>query len=199
MDGSKTYSDILKTLGTIPPPLLPPGKSYNLDLTAQIADCQLHPTLEAALHLLNHDLPSAHFLVRHMQSPPAIEGMLLHGILHRIEGDYDNARAWYGDVAEDEMGGQLLDKAWSAESGKGKEGALEFVDKVEKLKKKREGDKAALGEESKDEIRAVLSWCEEKFGTEKWKDASEAWVRPDEKIQQKGNDMVSGGRGHRDF
>lgn len=199
MSNSKAYSDVLKTLKTIAPPLLPPGKSYNPDLTAQIADCQLHPTIEAALHLLNHDLPSAHFLVRHMQSPPAIEGMLLHGILHRVEGDYDNARAWYGNVAEDETGARLLDKVWSVESGKGKEKALEFVDKVEKLKGNGGGDEAVLEKESENEIRTVLGWCEEKFGTEKLKDASSAWVRPDEKIQGIGNDMVSGGKGHRDF
>lgn len=134
-----------------------------------------------------------------MQSPPAVEGMLLHGILHRIEGDYDNARAWYGNVADDKTGGQLLDKAWSVASGKGKEKALGFVDDVEKLNKKGEGEKAALEEESKNEVMAVLGWCEEGFGTERWKDATSAWVRPDEKIQEKGNDMVSGGKGHRDF
>ncbi len=27
--------------------------------------------------------------------------MFLHGILHRIEGDFDNARYWYSDVAKD--------------------------------------------------------------------------------------------------
>ncbi|TID20683.1 hypothetical protein E6O75_ATG05447 [Venturia nashicola] len=156
MSDPKTYSEVLQTLKTIPPPLLPPGKSYNSDLTAQIAGCQVHPTIEAALHLLNHDLPSAHFLVRHMQSSPAIEGMLLHGILHRVEGDYDNARAWYGNVAEDENGSQLLDKAWNVESGQGKGRAFEFVDRVEKLKKTGDGDEAGLAKESENEIGTVL-------------------------------------------
>ncbi|QDS72266.1 hypothetical protein FKW77_006144 [Venturia effusa] len=196
---SRGYSNILESLEATPPPLLPPGKSSDPDLTAKIADCQAHPTIEAALHLLNHDLPSAHFLVRHMQSPPAIEGMLLHGILHRIEGDYDNARAWYGDVAKNETGRQLLDKAWNVGSGRGKERALEFVNKVENLKRKGKGDEAALNEESRVEIRTVLSWCEEKFGTGKWEEASEAWVKPDKKIQEMGNNMVSGKQGHRDF
>ncbi|KAH7073881.1 hypothetical protein BKA63DRAFT_567049 [Paraphoma chrysanthemicola] len=69
-------------------------------LTAEISNLQLHPTIEAALHIANADLPSAHFLVRHMQAPPAVEGMLLHGILHRAEGDFDNARAWMSDVRD---------------------------------------------------------------------------------------------------
>jgi hypothetical protein len=199
MPGSPTYSGVLKALEAIPPPLLPPGKSYNPGLTAQIAECQFHPTLEAALHLLNHDLPAAHFLVRHMQSPPAVEGMLLHGILHRIEGDYDNARAWYGDVARNENGGHLLDKAWNVDQGKGKNKALDFIDKVEKFKKHGEGDSDVLEEESLGEIHRVLSWCVEKFGVEKWQDATSAWVRPDDKIQKIGNNMTSGGKGYREF
>jgi hypothetical protein len=199
MSHSQTYDEILKTLETIPPPLLPPEKSYNPDLTAQIAELQLHPTLEAALHLLNHDLPSAHFLVRHMQSPPAVEGMLLHAILHRIEGDYDNASAWYGDVAKDEDGRRLLDKAWDVESGKGKDKALDFVDNVEKLNKEDTGDENMLERQSGKEIRDVLSWCEERFGTNKWAEASSAWVRPDEKTQKIGQGMVSEGKGRRDL
>ena len=63
-----------------------------------ISSLSLHPVLESTLHLLNMDLPSAHFLLRHMQAAPADEAMYLHGILHRIEGDLDNTRAWYGDV-----------------------------------------------------------------------------------------------------
>jgi hypothetical protein len=51
-------------------PLAAPNKAF----TARISGLQLHPTLEAALHLLNADLASAHFLVRHMQGPPAVEG-----------------------------------------------------------------------------------------------------------------------------
>lgn len=29
-----------------------------------------------------------------------VEGMLLHGILHRVEADSGNARAWVGDVRD---------------------------------------------------------------------------------------------------
>ncbi|KAL9086221.1 MAG: hypothetical protein Q9159_004286 [Coniocarpon cinnabarinum] len=32
--------------------------------------------------------------------PPKIEGMLLHAVLHRLEGDYENSRAWYTDVSQ---------------------------------------------------------------------------------------------------
>lgn len=85
-----------------PTPLLPPDHVLDKKMTDRITSLHLHPSLEAILHILNHDLNSAHFLVRHMQTSPQDEGMYIHGILHRIEGDYDNARAWYGNVCETE-------------------------------------------------------------------------------------------------
>ncbi|KAL8745317.1 MAG: hypothetical protein Q9184_007892, partial [Pyrenodesmia sp. 2 TL-2023] len=100
-----TFPSLYTHILTLRAPLLPPGRSTSPSLTAAISALSLHPTLEVALHILNADLPSAHFLVRHMQSPPAYEGMYLHGILHRIEGDYDNARAWYGNVEASEVFG----------------------------------------------------------------------------------------------
>ena len=59
--------------------------------------------------------------------------MLLHAILHRIEGDYDNARAWYKNVTDSEVftgvwdgeeaARDLIGKAGKRESGDvGKEG-----------------------------------------------------------------------------
>ncbi|KAK5231976.1 hypothetical protein LTR47_006816 [Exophiala xenobiotica] len=73
-----------------------------------ISSLQVHPVIEAALHLLNLDLPSAHFL-----APPAWEAMYAHGILHRLEGDIDNARAWYGDVKD----AQVFQAVWGGGEG----------------------------------------------------------------------------------
>ncbi|KAK5018303.1 hypothetical protein LTR39_001059 [Cryomyces antarcticus] len=49
-----------------------------------------------------------------MQAAPAVAGMYLHGILHRIEGDYDNARCWYVDVAREGCG--AFDEVWEVAS-----------------------------------------------------------------------------------
>jgi hypothetical protein len=46
----------------------------------------------AALHLWNDNLSAAHEIVQSAETPAA---MLLHGIVHRREGDYDNARYWF--------------------------------------------------------------------------------------------------------
>ena len=72
--------------------------------------------------------------------------------------------------------------------------------RVEALKKKREGDKGALGEESVREIREVIKFCVDKFGKGRVEDARGAWKQPDDEGHRKiARDMVSGGKGHRDF
>ena len=116
--------------------------------------------------------------------------MFLHGILHRIEGDYDNARAWYSNVADSEV----FTKVWD-----GEEAAREFIGQVEALVKKREGNKQELEKESLREIKAVVEYCREKFGEEEVKDATGAWVRPGEDHRKMGEEMVSGGKGYRQF
>ncbi|KAF2085768.1 hypothetical protein K490DRAFT_45729 [Saccharata proteae CBS 121410] len=186
-------------------------KTTSPPLTPLIAALSLHPTLEAALHLLNADLPSAHFLVRHMQAAPAYEGMLLHGILHRLEGDYDNARAWYADVwanGDKEKpvrageGRQLIEYAWEVEGEKAKRAADGFLDTVQELKQGKKGELGVDGRRelegrSRREIERVLEWCANKFGTGRWEDASSAWKQPD--TNQAGMDMVTGDKGLRKF
>ena len=188
---SGSFDVVYDQLLTLRPPLLPPGKATNPVLTDQISSLYLHPTLEAAFHLLNCDLPSAHFLLRHMQAAPAYEGMYLHGILHRIEGDYDNARAWYRDVISSEV----FNNSWTD-----KDEALDFIGKVEALNKRKEGNKEALERRSVEEIKKVIDFCLKKFGKEKMQDASVAWKQPEDgELKKLGQDMVSGGKGFRQF
>lgn len=186
-----TFSTLYTHILTLPPPLTPPAKPTSPILTAQISSLSLHPSLEAALHILNNDLPSAHFLVRHMQAPPAYAGMFLHGILHRVEGDYDNARAWYKNVA----GSEVFDEVW--EGGEGE--ARGFIGRVEGFVKKGEGEREGLERESLREIEAVVEYCRRKFGEGVMLDATEAWVRPGEGHRKMGEEMVSGGKGYRKY
>jgi hypothetical protein len=131
-----------------------------------------------------------------MQAAPRYESMMLHGILHRIEGDYENARAWYRDVQDSEV----FRLAWG-ESGLDR--VMDFVRRIEILRKSKGGgvtekEKQSLEEESKREIIDVMDYCESSFGTEEVKDASDVWVQ-DEKSSAQGNDMVVGGEGWRQF
>lgn len=212
---SELYESLLSQCRTSPP-LLPPVAAFakttaktirSPDLRNQIANLSLHPTLEAALHILNLDLPSAHFLLRHMQRPPALEGMLLHGILHRVEGDYDNARAWYRNVRESEV----LACAWgrseeSSSSSKsvngatsGLDAALAFIADVQSLKETGKGDRDELGSRSLDEVQAVVAFCAKRFGVQKVDDARGAWVKNEGDIGAKAQAMVIGGEGWREF
>ena len=190
------YEDVYAQLLTFPPPLLPPGHLHSTALRASIANFSLHPCLEAALHILNLDLPSAHFLVRHMQSEPAYEAMYLHGILHRIEGDYDNARAWYGDVQDSDV----FRNTWPD----GIERAWKLIDDVEMARKGSREDKQGLdmeelGKRSLSEIKRVVEFCEKKFGTGLMEDARDAWVPLTGKHKEMAESMLVGGEGWREF
>ncbi|KAI7161789.1 hypothetical protein KC349_g2495 [Hortaea werneckii] len=215
-------------LTTYSAPVLPSPSPYphNPSLNHPITTLSLHPTLEALLHILNSDLASAHFLVRKMQAPPAYEGMMIHAVLHRVEGDYRNAEAWYSDVFHgegQERGGRgCLERCW----GSGREGlerCLGFVRRVEGLRKKktvpvgkkgdgvREGSGVGEGyeeqqtgledleRESRREIEALVAWCVERFGTGKCEDATQVWVRDREEVREMKKEMVVGGEGWRQF
>jgi hypothetical protein len=199
----------------------PPHHSTFPELTAVIADLQLHPTIEATLHMLNSDLPSAHFLVRHMQAPPAVEGMLLHGVLHRAEGDFDNSRAWISDVSDACEGyrpkkkeeGEKLDEDVFSQTKSTKhsnstlfsyvydsdEAANKLIDDVEAFRKAKKGNEEELEDRGRAELEKVLEWCKGKFGEGEWKDATKAWVKNSEEISKISGDMLSGGKGHREF
>lgn len=178
-------------------PVLPSASAnaHKPALSHAISDLSLHPTLEALLHLLNSDLPSAHFLCRHMQNEPAWEGMYIHGLLHRIEGDYRNAEAWYGNVADS----PVFRSVWVAEKG-GLDGAKTFIQSIEKLRKQKVGSKLALESESEREIEGLVKWCKQQFGVEKVQDASKsAWVEPSEEHRKMAAKMLVGGEGWRQF
>ncbi|KAL3418423.1 hypothetical protein PVAG01_10140 [Phlyctema vagabunda] len=121
--------------------------------------------------------------------------MLLHGILHRIEGDYDNARAWYSDVRDSDV----FKAAWNHG---GPERAMEFLREIEVLRKetKHPDPKSVqrLEQESLTEFKNVIEFCEKRFGTKGVEDASSIWVQS-EKSSGKGSEMVVGGEGWRQF
>lgn len=132
-----------------------------------------------------------------MQAEPAFEAMYLHGILHRVEGDIDNARAWYSDVKDQDV----FKAAWSGENGL--DNAKRFLARVEGRKVKRgkidEEEDEELREESLRELKAVLDFCEKKFGTAKVDDASQVWVSMGEKHRDIAEKMITGGEGWRRF
>ncbi|QSZ33734.1 hypothetical protein DSL72_005305 [Monilinia vaccinii-corymbosi] len=145
-----TFKLLHTQLLKIPAPLLPPASPHDPTLTSEIASLQLHSTLETALHILNLDLPSAHFLARHMQR-------------------HDDARAWYSDAKESEIYSKLWGedgqtwKAWQEEHkiGGGTNSldvGQKFLDAIQKFKEIRgkEREKVSLEEQSRVEINGVI-------------------------------------------
>ncbi|KAI5807733.1 hypothetical protein DFH27DRAFT_640829 [Peziza echinospora] len=166
---------------TPPPLLLPPDT---------ISSLRVHPTLESALHILNNDLPSAHFLLRKMQAPPALEGMYLHGLLHVLEGDLANARAWMGDVRGAEGGGGVV----RAAAGRG---ASLRSSGARKEGMEKEGYTGPEG--VKAELAGLVELCVGRFGEGVCEDARVGYVRSGEGVQRIKEGMVLGGEGWRRF
>lgn len=86
-------------------PGLKPEHVWHPGLDAEIADLPLAElagdrqdgaasaqALVAALHLWNDSLDAAHELVQDLNGAT---GSALHGIMHRLEGDYSNAKYWF--------------------------------------------------------------------------------------------------------
>ncbi len=177
-------------------PLLPfPSPNpHDRFMSHTIAELSIHPTLEAILHLLNADLPSAHFLCRHMQNKPAWEGMYIHGLLHRIEGDYENTRAWYGDVE----GSDCFKHIWSEG---GLDAANSFIDSLKPLLHggKKGQSATELQFQSQQEFERLVDWCKRRFGIGSVESATEAWVDSSEEQRQMAAKMIVGGEGWRQF
>ncbi|KAK4945158.1 hypothetical protein LTR10_015584 [Elasticomyces elasticus] len=215
MSQESPYTTLLSSL--LPPstphiPLSLPVSPHKAHIPAQkISSLQLHPVIESALHIINLDLPSAHFLLRHMQAKPAWEAMYLHGILHRIEGDIDNARAWYGDVQDSEVFQTLWrDNDTGSNQSNAIDRAKSFLDKVELYKDSLLSKKQAaqpsssvnvdtITQTSLNELRHFLSFCESKFGTDPVTDASSVWISMGDKHKDQAAQMITGGEGWREF
>lgn len=236
-DTKNGYRIVLDRLLSTPHVFFSPPASPHRLLIAQntskngslptIASLSLHPVLESILHLLNCDLPSAHFLCRHAEVAPKFESMFVHGLLHRIEGDIDNSRAWYGDVHDTEIFKHVwLESAVSSRPAAAREGWEHYLDRIERYRdrtasrggknSKREPDKLStpagmnwdteeqeLRRASLWELRQVLDFCERKFSVSEVLNANKEFLgrmeTGDEEQAKMAQNMVTGGEGWRTF
>ncbi|KYG44545.1 hypothetical protein M433DRAFT_155491 [Acidomyces richmondensis BFW] len=112
---------------------------HDPSLAHSISSLAIHPTREAILHILNSDFPSAHFLCRHMQNAPAWEDVYIHGLLHRVEGDYSNAESWYREVVESDP----FKRCWPGDAGL--RHAISFIRHIESFCEDNVGGSARTG------------------------------------------------------
>ncbi|MFC4601675.1 hypothetical protein [Cohnella hongkongensis] len=100
-------ANVIRRLGTRSrlPALMPDGGAWHPGIDEELGRVSLEwlsggrtdavpeaAAYLAALHLWNDSLTRAHDLVERLGTPTA---MLLHGIIHRREGDFDNANYWF--------------------------------------------------------------------------------------------------------
>ncbi|MFD0678119.1 MULTISPECIES: hypothetical protein [unclassified Paenibacillus] len=65
-------------------------------------------SVKAGLHLLNESLDKSHELSQDIHNPT---GSYWHGIMHRMEGDYSNAKYWFRQVGAHTVFAALLEQA----------------------------------------------------------------------------------------
>ncbi|MBW5446981.1 hypothetical protein GE107_13010 [Cohnella sp. CFH 77786] len=112
-------------------PPLKPDRVWHPGLDAEIAALSLEEIAgdgtdglrsaqawKAALYLWNDSLEPAHELVQELDTPT---GSALHGILHRREGDYGNAKYWFRRTGDHPAwhGLQARASEWLSEAEKG--------------------------------------------------------------------------------
>jgi len=94
---SLTLSEITqRLLARDPLPPLVPASVYDPTLTPAIDALDAPALVTIGLHVLNDDLESAHPLSQELEGDPVAD--YWHAIIHRREGDYGNARYWFGRV-----------------------------------------------------------------------------------------------------
>lgn len=140
---------LVDTVPGLPADAVPHNRPKHAELQAAIAEAAFHPAIEACLHLINvsffrtltfdastrrfagmlkrlsgfidrqqSDLYSAHFLVRKAQGGSRYLDWL-HAVLHKLEGDFRNAKMWYTDLGNNNAGASGDKKAGSSEESKG--------------------------------------------------------------------------------
>jgi hypothetical protein len=152
-----------------------------------------------------------------MQAKPAFEAMYLHGILHRVEGDMDNAKAWYSDVADSDIfqavwaAGEAFPGAAAEEhNDQSTPAAQQALTRAQTFLAKVATDGKPATQQSRPlpsdvvetslrELHKVLSFCEDKFGTDAVTDASEVWVSMSDQNKDIASKMITGGEGWREF
>jgi hypothetical protein len=109
---------------------------------AQIADRDMATCCHSAVWLLHDDLDESHSLSQQIETP---SGSFWHGIMHRREGDFSNAKYWFRRVGGHAAFNALSQRAAEIAAVRGEERALKklitagtwdacaFVDLVENV------------------------------------------------------------------
>jgi hypothetical protein len=98
-----------------PSPLVPAG-IRDAELDERIAALDAPPPVRSALHLWNDSLDRCHALAQDIEDAT---GGYLHGLMHRREPDYPNAKYWFRRVGRHPLFPDVLREAGAVEALKG--------------------------------------------------------------------------------
>ena len=156
MSGS-TYETLFAQLDAhTEAPALAPRQPAIPGLSAAIQHSDLSPTLQCGLLIWNGDFHTAHPIAQALDSA---DGSYWHGIVHRMEADYWNAKYWFKRVGEHAVPPKLaqLPEAKPFLTG-GKWNAAAFVDACERVSGQSLND-ALLRKLQLAEIKTLLVHC----------------------------------------
>lgn len=89
-------------------PRLSPKSVGNPSINEQMISTNDNSIVSAGLLLWNGDLDASHTISQHIED---ITGSYWHGIMHRMEPDYSNAKYWFRKVGSQRYGGTLFEGA----------------------------------------------------------------------------------------
>jgi hypothetical protein len=126
------------------PALLPKTENTAAHASAEREAGSASPELQAAIWLYVDDIERSHSI---SQGIPGSIGAYWHGIMHRREGDFSNAKYWLRQARGIDLGIEGYDP-------------LEFVDRVEAA---HGADPADLVEMQRREWMALFTYCMERW------------------------------------
>jgi hypothetical protein len=115
----RSFSDLFALLSSRETLPLRPKGVHDPALTAAIDALDADDAVKAGLHLLNDDLARAHALAQEHEGDKTSD--YWHAIVHRREGDFDNAKYWLRQVGRHPVLARVHDGGPAA--------AVRFVDR----------------------------------------------------------------------
>ncbi|HEX7901517.1 MAG TPA: hypothetical protein VF950_27405 [Planctomycetota bacterium] len=104
---------VLERLRGFDPSPLVPAAPRDAALDGLIAALDAPPAARSALHLWNDSLVRCHDLAQEIHDPT---GSYLHGVMHRREPDYPNAKYWFRKVGTHPLFPDVLRAAGAVEA-----------------------------------------------------------------------------------
>ena len=142
----RSFSELFDILASRPALPLRPKAPFDPALMAKIDALDADDAVKAGLHLLNDDLARAHALAQEHEGDKTCD--YWHAIVHRREGDFDNAKYWLRQVGRHPVLTRVHDGGAAA--------AVGFVDRCRDATP---ADRAALESIQKREMLGLLEYA----------------------------------------